>query len=154
MTNFLGNYIPIHSNIGTAAGQEAGSNFNAGTPVDLAAYGATKAVAIVHLGTRAAGSTLAVKLQTANASAGPWVDVPGSLSTSAADDTDNRFGAVEADTRNVRLRRYVRAAFQRKGGNSQVLGATLILGGLRKTASQDTGGHLITGRVAVEQSAI
>ena len=148
-SNFISNSVLVHNGDSAAAGKDAAAQ-NLGA-VDLQAHGASRVV-IVHLvGAVTANAVLDAKLQTSDATASGWADVPGTEITAQAL-TANKMVVLEADTNGVELKRYVRLVRQRKTQNSQVLATVAILCGLRQQGRSLTRGDTIAAKIGQQKS--
>lgn len=148
--NFLTNNVVVHAGDAVAAAQDgAVAHYSA---LDLAAHGARRVTALVHVGAIAANATMDLLLQTSDTdNNADFADVPGAAVTGAAL-AANKVVAVEVDTNSVRLKRYVRIGRQRKTANSQVLGALYVLGDLRQPGRSLTRGDVVGATVGQETS--
>lgn len=146
--NLLGNVAFYHGDDAESAGQD--SQDRNGVAVDLGSADARCVTGVVHVGSRAANSTITVKLEHRAGTSGNFEDVPGATVTHAGT-AGNKYVAVEANTDSVRLRRYVRCSYNRSGGNQSINGVTMIVKDLRTKGSM-TMGDQVAGKVGQEVS--
>lgn len=135
-TNLLGNVAIVHGDNAEASGQDAA--FQNGVSVDMQTQGAKKIVGVVHVGTVAGGTAaIAVKLEHSDTNTGVYTDI--SNTEVSVTPGANKFVAVEADTRSVIMKRFVRLSYNRSTADSQVLGVFYVLANLRKTGDITNG---------------